>query len=364
LGGGRPSCAGRLCEVESLRVETAVALTAALLAFAAADLSTSAAAADLSTSTAAADLPTSAVRPTCPPAPTLSSAPASTSAPDPTPAPGLAPISDRWRLSNEHRRVLLTGSKLVAGLLLSTPAMAPREQRLLASTLLPAGLNAAAAVSADCYLRVTRLLAKGVRDMISPNDPRLGADGGAQCADRHEATRAAGWMILSLMPAPVLGLPGAAAAAIRGAMGKQSEGEGPRSQAVDDTSINTYTSPVESLPGSASEASRLAVVRSRVEAARSGVKWTPPYFEALQRAQRAIRVHDATDGQLVAVLTSGLASDDVTERKSSLAALRHCLGAAAADSSPWIQFIAMYNSLEDFAAHLVRSLHYLPQVRV
>jgi hypothetical protein len=216
--------------------------------------------------------------------------------------------------------VLQLGSQLVAGLLQSMSAMTHREQRLLASSLLPTGLNASAAMGEDSYVRAKRQLAEGVRGMIAPT--------------QQEASRAAGWMLLSLTPAPVLGPPGEAGAAIRGAVTIPTAGAG---AVVDEAALD----------------GRLAVVKSAVDAARSGVEWAPPDLDALRRAELKADVRRRTDEKMLEALTHGLASDDLTERKAALAALTHCVGPAAADSTPWLEFIAMYNSLEDFAAHLV-----------
>lgn len=310
--------AGRLPRAETLRLETAVALAAALLTFAAGGA----------------------------PSPSTSSS-TSTWTSSPFPPPRSLPL-DANQQTYERRRVLQQGCQILAGLLQSTPAMPPREQRLLASSLLPAGLNAAAAMGADSYRRAGRQLALGVRGMIAPA--------------RDASTRAAGWTLLSLTPAPVLGPPGAAAAAVTGAVVPAAVAGGWSSSTLPSSSSScAYFLSSSSSPFAAAEADsslaaaggRLAVVRSAVEAARSGAAWTPPDLDALRRAELKVDVRRRTDDDLLDALACGLAAEDATERRAALAALRHCVGPVAADAAPWLEFVAVYTSLEDFAAHLV-----------
>jgi hypothetical protein len=62
---------------------------------------------------------------------------------------------------------------------------------------------------------------------------------------------------------------------------------------------------------------------------------------------------------LVRVLARGVASDERAFRRAALAAIRHGLGVSEEtgvwtfDESPWCEFTALVDALEDFAAHLV-----------
>ena len=67
----------------------------------------------------------------------------------------------------------------------------------------------------------------------------------------------------------------------------------------------------------------------------------------------------APNGFLARVLARGVASDERERRVAALAAIRHGLGVSeetgvwAFDESPWCEFAAVVDALEDFAAHLV-----------
>ena len=56
---------------------------------------------------------------------------------------------------------------------------------------------------------------------------------------------------------------------------------------------------------------------------------------------------------------AGVASDERAFRRAALAAIRHGLGVSEEtgvwmfDESPWCEFTALVDALEDFAAHLV-----------
>lgn len=265
--------AGRLPFSESLRVETAAALGAALLSFAA--------------------------------------------------GAGAAPLTSEQQ-TLERRRTLLAGTQLLSATVASASAMVSKQRQLVTATMVPAGLNAAHAMGRESYERVTRALARTVREKISP--------------ETAEAERAVGWAVVSLVPAPVLGQPGAAAAAVRGAVAR---GDGAKSKA--DLALEYEMD----------DAERLAVVRSAVESTRLGARWEPPDLAERRRDQLVAEMRKNTDDGLLRAMASGLGSDDVGERKAALAALRHCVGDEEADASPWAEFIGIYSALEDFAAHLV-----------
>ena len=70
-----------------------------------------------------------------------------------------------------------------------------------------------------------------------------------------------------------------------------------------------------------------------------------------------------TNNALIKILAFGIASEDRRDRRSALGAIRHALGVSTSenstlwifDDSPWCEFAALVDALDDFAAHLVEA---------